>query len=295
MSGSHRSRRKLTGTTGGPFGPKAAASRLAAVALLLTVLVSASAGGAFGVVGGRRVSVAAAPWTMVVWKRSTYVGMPAYAACTGVIIDPLHILTAGHCVMAGDSAKLLPVSAFRIEAGVSNFKHPLSSDHPQSRSVSAVRVMPGYVAVNKITNDNDPDAIAHDVAVLTLSRALDLRGRDARVAYLPNAETIIPTNAARLVMAGFGNERPGISANPTGDLNEVTKARVLTCATSQVLCIYQTTNTCWGDSGSGAVEPGRRPTVVGILSAGQEGCRPGLATYVSLTAPATMRFIRASR
>ena len=37
-----------------------------------------------------------------------------------------------------------------------------------------------------------------------------------------------------------------------------------------------------------------RPTVVGIFSGGGGNCRPGLDYYVFLTAPATLRFIRAS-
>jgi len=228
-------------------------------------------------------------------REPEYVGGPRYVACTGVIVDRLHILTAGHCVVSGESAKVLAASGFRIEAGVSNFEHPLASDHPQFRSVSKVEVMPGYVPESEGNYFDILDASGHDLAVLTLSSPLDLGGDDARAANLPSSGTPMPSSATRLVMAGFGNEKPKAAAYANGTLNEVTKSKVRkSCNTSQVLCVFDTTPTCWGDSGSGAVEAGRNPTVVGILSEDLEPCRPGFDDYAALTAPAALRFIRAS-
>jgi len=282
------------------FAPRAyrrrrATSRCAAVVLLTIVLISTTCGVAFGVVGGKTVSIKAAPWTVVVWEPNSP-GHPRYAACTGVIIDTRQILTAGHCVMSGNSAEPMSASAFTIEAGASDFKHALKTDHPQFREVSGVRVMPGYIAGSKITDVNDVNAEGHDLAVLTLSRPLDLNGDDARAAYLPSTHTREPSRKTTLVMAGFGSENPN-AAHPdaNGTLNEVTKSTVPGgCSTTQVLCMYLTTDTCWGDSGSGAVEPGPRPTVVGILSAGLNLCQPGADFYVSLTAPAALRFVKTS-
>jgi Trypsin len=255
---------------------------------LVAVLVCASAGVAYAVVGGERVPITVAPWTVVV--RQT-----GYEVCTGVILSSSRILTAGHCVMSGDSAKELPASEFTVEAGVSDFKHPLPSDHPQLRAVGALRSMPGYIAVSKTTNADTLDAVGHDLAVLTLVRPLDLRGNDARAAYLPGRSTPAPSHNSHLVLAGFGNENPNVRVYPTGDLNEVVKPKVATdCSTDEVLCMYMTTATCWGDSGSGAVEPGQRPIAMGILSESLSDCSPGWDYYVSLTSPTARRFISAS-
>jgi hypothetical protein len=186
----------------------------------------------------------------------------------------------------------MSASAFRIEAGVSDFKHPLRSDHPQFRSVSAVRAMPGYIAASKVTVRNYLDVVDHDLAVLTLSRPLDLAGNDARAAYLPTAATPKPWRVARLVMAGFGSQDRNAR---NGTVNEIVKSTVRkTCGSSQVLCMWLTTDTCWGDSGLGAVEPGARPTVVGIFSEAQTICSPGFAYYAFLDSPVALRFLKAS-
>ncbi len=265
----------------------------AALIVFATVFLLFTGGRALGVVGGRTVNISAAPWSVVVWARSPYAGMPRYVVCTGAIIDARSILTAEHCVMRGESAQRDPASDFTIEAGVSNFKHPLASDHPQTRTVSAERLMPGYIATSKRTSGNTAYAAGRDLAVLTLSRPLELGGADVRAAHLPSAPTMEPTAATRLVMEGYGDEKAGVY--PNGELNKLVRATVIRgCSTGRSICVSTEAGTCSGDSGAGLVEPGKHPVVIGILSSGGANCTPGKDGFDSLTARASLHFIRSA-
>jgi hypothetical protein len=263
---------------------------------LVILLVGITAAQALGVVGGKRVLISAAPWNVVVREAGREV-------CTGVILDARHVLTAEHCMMQGNSANPEPVSEFSIEAGVSNFEHPLRSDHPQTRVVSGERLMSGYIASSHLNGQNATYAVGHDLAVLTLSRPLNLNGLDARAARLPSASMGEPSAKTRLVTSGFGDESQGSGADylngtTNGTLNAVGKSTVEKFfSTSRDLCVFQSSLTSFGDSGSGLIEPGRHPIVVGILSASEPGF-PGhlryIGNYVALTAPAILRFINSS-
>lgn len=264
----------------------------ATIGLLVAASIGAAAGGALAVVGGKTVSITAVPWTVVIWRKSPYPGEVPYQACTGVIIGSRDVLTAGHCVTSADSGKPLPPSSIGVEAGTSNFERLPARDHPQASPVTAIRVMPGYIPTNKVSLRNATDSAGHDLAVLRLARPFMFKGDDVRAASLPSADTP-PPGIAALVVAGFGDEKLSGAHRFNGTLNEAVKPRVLkSCTTTRVLCMYMRTNTCLGDSGLGAIEPGRFPTVVGILSLGFGGCGPGSDYFVSLTAPAVLHFIK---
>ena len=219
-------------------------------------------------------------------------------ACTGVIIDRSQILTAGHCVMSGGddggSATPLPASDFAVEAGVSDYKEPLKSGHPQFRSVFAVRAMPGYIASSRRTLRNYLDAVAHDLRSADAVATAGSRPRRCACCVSPERAYTYASRCTQFVTAGFGAERPLYHVN--GTLNEVVKSAVRRgCSTKQVLCSFQPTSTCYGDSGSGTVESGPHPTVVGILSEQENhNCRPGLDYYVFVASPGALRFIRTS-
>lgn len=269
-------------------------ARFSAIFLFAVAAMGASAGMALGVVGGRTVPITAVPWTVVIWEKSPYTGQPPYQRCTGVIIGPRDVLTAGHCVMSGNSARVLPRTSIGVEAGTSNFERLPAADHPQARSVIAVRVMPGYIAGRKLSSRNAVDVAGHDLAVLRLARPFVFKGPDVQAASLPGANTP-PPGTSELVVAGFGDEKLKGTHRFDGTLNEALRPRLLrSCTTTRALCMYLRTNTCFGDSGSGAVEPGLVPTVVGISSVGLNECYPSRDYLVSLNAPAILRFIKTS-
>lgn len=88
----------------------------------------------FGVVGGQSIPVASAPWAVYVQDKS--------GSCSGSILDPSHVLTAGHCVVDSATGAADSPSQLVVTAGVSNFRHPRSSDVKQIRRAAAVTVFP---------------------------------------------------------------------------------------------------------------------------------------------------------
>ena len=110
----------------------------------------------------------------------------------------------------------------------------------------------------------------------------------------------MPGRVSRLASPGFGNEKPSTYAKSAGDwtgqLNEVVNSSVRrSCVPAMLLWVFeQTSAACWGDSGSGAVEPGSRSIVVGIFSEGESPCRPGETHDAFLASRAALCSVHAS-
>lgn len=129
------------------------ATCLSFAGVALAILTPAAS---WAVVGGRPVSIRAAPWTVEVAQEGR-------TNCNGVIVDAKHILTAAHCVWTTNGVRL-PASKLEVLAGVSNVNDYHSPD-AQLRLVASVYVMPGYRNV-PITHDNQVRFAEHDLAVL---------------------------------------------------------------------------------------------------------------------------------
>ena len=272
--------------------------RSAGGVLLAVALVLCGGGVASGVIGGRATRVTEAPWSVVVYKWTSLSSGLASPLCTGVIISRWKIVTAANCLMPSESSVRASAPIwFLIEAGVSNFRHPLASDHPQWREVKAVWTMRGYIAESKTTLLNFGVAAAHDLAVLKLSRPLELSGDDARAAHLPRA--LFPLRGKRILTAGFGAEK-STGNNPNGTLNEAPKPTVAQgCFGKGLLCVGMKTATCSADDGAGLIVAGPHPTVIGILTGDTHCSTTRKATYIafytSLTRSSARRFIKTGK
>jgi hypothetical protein len=261
-----------------------------ALAALAGAVCAGSALPASQIVGGTAIQIQAAPWTVFVEQDRSLLGE---YLCTGSIIDARHIVTAAHCVFddRGDRAKPVELS---VKAGVSNFSTPLPTDAEQDRSVSALRVHPGYHWTGFAASD--------DVAVLTLSQPLHLGGKDVRALHLPAAKSAFPSGTA-VGVGGFGRDNP--TTESSGPLTWMTATidpqgtcpdfqrfgtlphnAVLMCASALTAAV------CSGDSGSALVTIHGRPTLLGVTDGGAAGCpegSDGLFTYVG--APEILRFL----
>lgn len=274
------------------------------------VVAAVWCGLAGAVVGGRVIGVASAPWSVSV------AGPAAADRCTGAIIDATHIATAAHCLYSKGGV-LVSAAGVRVEAGVSNYLHPRSGGSEQDRSVAAIRVHPDYARKgfppsfwSPVLKGLSPD----DIAVLTLSKPLDLSGPDARAIALPPAGFHFPAKAA-VRIAGFGRSHLVLKggritiAPPDGRL-AVMSATVDSqgfCGNTIVdgngepfplnavqLCASAPNSaTCYGDSGAALVTAGAHPVLIGIVDGSPFGtCRANYATmYTYVGAGEVRRFL----
>lgn len=261
---------------------------LALVAAVAFVGVAAGSGGsAVAIVGGSSISSDAAPWAVFL---SVGTG-PTQSRCSGVIIDPIHVIVAGHCTFHLGGRAV--VAEMLVKAGISNFNAPETSVE-QDRAVVAYRVHPGF----RNTGFDVPD----DVAVLTLSTPLSFDTPYVQPAALPTGNAPIPAGT-EVVIAGFGYVvSHGTTSGPLKEMT-ATVEREGSCgpytdsdfyldANGVFICAYApVAAACGGDSGAGFVTTGHR-VVLGVLEDALPGCAPKsmeLAAYVG--APEILSFI----
>lgn len=315
------------GAGSGPAG-RACAVALAAAGLLGGGPAAAAAAQPAGlrVVGGTPVaSITGLPFQVALYVKSPpdLFGQVALGFCGGVIIDPVQVVTAAHCVIDESTGAIVPASEVTVSAGAAQ----LSQSVPTQPVAADIAVYPSF----------NPATAAFDVAVVTLSTPLYSGSPrpDGVVAVAP-IPLITPALAAQyanpnaspaqpVVISGWGQT----AAKPTGapaDVPGTTLPEQLraaqthlvadaTCAadyaafgarfpplTPQMICAGEPAggvDVCSGDSGGPLVVdiggPGAPPAgyVLAGLSDFGAGCAqagyPGI--FVRVAAPEITGFI----
>ena len=280
----------------------------------------------YRVVGGTAVpAIASFPFQAALYIRGTSGVFGQYqtlAFCGGVIIDPVQIVTAAHCVTDEKTGRPVMAAQVTVVAGTSTLPPAV----PTAPAASAIAILPNY----------DPSAADYDVAVVTLPTPLyagsPRADGSATVAPIP---LITPTLAAEFAdpnanpapvaaLSGWGETQPLAIGAPDNSpaLPQLLQAAQVhlvpdrTCAaeyallagagvpsiTSRMLCAGEpngSVDACSGDSGGPLVvdinNPATPPSdyvLAGLIDFGA-GCAqagyPGV--YVRVAAAEITSFI----
>jgi len=186
--------------------------------------------------------------------------------CTGALVAPDVVLTAGHCASGLDSSQLY------VGAGSENVRD------------AAVYPVKNLVVHPRFNPDADSwlDPLAHDIAVLLL--ATPVTGvRPIRLA--PGRDAPLRGPRSNLRAYGWGIDATGESTGWLGrsaleDLTGIVASPYPLDETSQILTGSRSgALPCVGDSGGPLVgnRPGKKvPFLVGLVSFGSQECRPGM-------------------
>ncbi|WP_406203234.1 serine protease [Kitasatospora sp. NBC_01560] len=214
-------------------------------------LVAAAAPPAAAVHGGAGATTAANPFVVAL---ETATGEQW---CTGALIAPTKVLTAGHCAAEADDPTTLRVIAGRTD---------LNGSAGQVRKVRSYRIDPRYTP-----------GLEHDAAVLTLDRPLTQR--PVRVAR--QADEALYREGGTATLYGYG--RTGPDSGPGTRLKKaaLTLAPLADCepyvwptdSPRERVCGLpkpgRADSVCKGDSGGPLVAGG---VVIGIVSTGNKYC-----------------------
>ncbi|MBS1679592.1 MAG: serine protease [Actinobacteria bacterium] len=256
---------------------RVAAPFLAALALLATLALAAGANAApnpkatASVIGGHNATIAEYPSLAFIEGVQATAGY----ACTGTVVAPRVILTAGHCVEDIESSSIVEPGLIAVATGVSNLQ---KIQRTQISQVERVLAYPGF----------DPTELHGDAGLLILTAPVTA----PPIALATGADAALYEPGDELTVAGWGidNRATGHAPNQlqaaTVPIEEASRCREGTRryypffdATRQVCALdapHFHITTCHGDSGGPAIatRPDGTPVEVGVTSLGDGSCNP---------------------
>jgi hypothetical protein len=247
------------------------------------------------IVGGEQVAIGKVPWQVAVLAEvrveNDGKNEVLYELCGGVILGESRVLTAAHCMFNPADGTQLATSDLVVVAGSSDLDKRESTE--QDATVASFRVHPYF---DYAAGPGTPD----DVAVLTLSRSLNLTDSAAQAIGVVPASTSLLPEGDQTRMSGYGRETPEFG--PSGELYslDMTLGPNDACggeANALFVCARTPSGSaCSGDSGGGLTSTGGTPTLLGTLSTieveFEQECDDGADNgFVNLAAPEIHDFI----
>jgi trypsin len=251
---------------------------LAALALLGVLIISATATAAApnpkatgSVIGGHNASISEYPSLAFIEGVQATAGY----ACSGTVVAPRVVLTAGHCVEDIESSSIVEPSLIAVATGVSNLTKINKTEVSQ---VEQVLAYPGF----------DPTELHGDAGLLILTEPVEA----PPIALATGADSELYEPGNQLTVAGWGidNRNTGHAPNQLQSANvpieeasrckEGTKRYYPFFDPERQVCALDAPTfhitTCHGDSGGPAiaVRTDGTPVEVGVTSLGDGSCNP---------------------
>ncbi|HEX8754679.1 MAG TPA: serine protease [Solirubrobacterales bacterium] len=251
----------------------AALAFLAIATALLCASAALGAGAHASVIGGEPASITQYPWLAFIEGQT---GPHEGFDCSGTVVAPRVILTAGHCVLDIESGKLTPAADYAVATGVADL-----------HTVQPTNVF--RVSQALVNPDFQPSLLRNDAGLLILSTPTSA----PPIPLATGANAGLLASGTPLAIAGWGltdgnaKEIDGVLRSATTLVQsasyckgKVSKYYPFFTAETQLCAIDPpafATGTCHGDSGGPAIatENGT-PVQVGVTSLGESKCATSL-------------------